>query len=180
MGAPDPNGARGGATGMESAMSQDVVQSKLEEIVAPLCARRGLELVLVQLTSHRGGVTARILIDRPRDDGKPGSGVDIDDCTHLSHDLSTILDEDPDLVPGSFQLEVSSPGLERPLAKEADYVRFEGREAVVKTREPIDGRRSFRGTLAGVADGQIRMDMSEKQVSIPLGAVVKAHLVHRF
>ena len=161
-------------------MSQDVVQSKLEEITAPLCARRGLELVQVRILTQRGNSVVRVMIDRPRDDDMDGSGVDIDDCADISRDLSTILDEDPDLVPGSFQLEVSSPGLERPLVKEADYVRFAGREAAVKTREPIDGRRSFRGTLTGVADGQIRMDLSGQRVAIPLGTVVKAHLVHRF
>jgi ribosome maturation factor RimP len=148
--------------------------------VAPLCARRGLELVQVQLMSQRGAAVVRVIIDRPREDEKPGSGVDIDDCTDVSRDLSAILDEDPELVPGSFQLEVSSPGPERPLVKRADFARFEGREAVIKTREPIDGRRSFRGTLAGVADEQIHVDLSEHRVSIPLEAVVKAHLVHRF
>jgi ribosome maturation factor RimP len=148
--------------------------------VTPLCARRGVELVQVLLMSQRGSGLLRVIIDRPRDDGKPGSGVDIDDCTEISRELSAILDEDPELVPGSFQLEVSSPGLERPLVKEADYLRFEGREAAIKTREPIDGRRSFRGTLAGVADEQIQLDMSDRRASIPLEAVVKAHLVHRF
>src|SRR5690606_22711896 len=124
----DPNGARGGATVRISAMSQDVVQSKLEEITAPLCTRRGLELGQVRILTQRGKSVVRVMIDRPRDDDMDGSGVDIDDCADISRDLSAILDEDPDLVPGSFQLEVSSPGLERPLVKEADYVRFAGRE----------------------------------------------------
>jgi ribosome maturation factor RimP len=157
-----------------------VLQSKLEEIVSPLCARRGLELVQVQLGSEKGGGVLRILIDRPREDQKPGSGVDIDDCQHLSQDLSAILEEDPDIIPGPFRLEVSSPGIERPLVKAEDYVRFEGREATLKTREPIEGRRSFRGILAGVDAGSVRLDLSGEILSIPLEVVTKAHLVHRF
>ncbi len=161
-------------------MAEDALQSKLEEIVSPLCARRGLELVQVTLGAARGGGVLRILIDRPRHDAKPGSGVDIDDCQGVSRDLSAILDEDPDLIPGSYRLEVSSPGLERPLVKEADYVRFEGREAALKTREPVEGRRSFQGVLAGFDSGNVRLRVGGGTVAIPLEAISKAHLVHRF
>lgn len=161
-------------------MGQDVLQSKLEEIVSPLCARRGLELVQVHLGSERGGGVLRILIDRPRQDDKPGSGVDIDDCQGLSREVSSLLDEDPDIIPGSFRLEVSSPGLERPLVKAEDYVRFQGHEAALKTREPIEGRRSFRGILAGMEAQSVRLDVNGRTLPIPLEVVTKAHLVHRF
>jgi ribosome maturation factor RimP len=161
-------------------MSHGQLQSKIEEIVSPLCAQRDLELVHVDVLPEPKGAVLRITIDRPRDDGKDGSGVDIDDCQAISHDLSAILDEAEDLVAGAFRLEVGSPGLERPLYKAADYQRFEGREAVIKTREPVEGRRSFRGTLAGFEAGDVRLDVNGQVQSIPLEVVIKAHLVHRF
>ena len=139
-----------------------------------------MELVAVRLVTELGEKIARIVIDRERADGLPGSPVTPDDCQSLSRGLGTILHEQPGLVPGTFRLEVSSPGLERPLVKPADFERFAGREAKVKTYEPIEKQRTFQGKLLGLEGSSVRIESSGRVVLVPLDGIAKANLVHRF
>ena len=178
-------------------MSQQDRQRLLEELAEPVCASYGVELVEIRQTQARSGWTLQIVIDRPRSDGKPGSDITLEDCTGVSRDLSTALDVHEDLLPGAYHLEVSSPGIERPLVKLADFTRFAGREIAIKTFGPIEPapasavpgasakptkpKRSFQGTLIGVAEGAvIELDENGVVVRIPHGEIARANLVHRF
>lgn len=156
----------------------------LEKLAEPVCAAHGVELVQLRVMTQRGEGVVRLIIDRERSakhpEGPDGSGVSLDDCTAVSRDLSTALDVHEELFPGSYRLEVSSPGLERPLVKLADYERFEGREAKVKCKAPIDGRRKFQGKLLGVDGETVKIDQDGTTVTIPFEEIDRANLVYRF
>lgn len=158
----------------------ETIVRTLTELAEPACARVGVELVVIRLATENGEKVARIIIDRERTDGLPGSAISLEDCQSVSRDIGHVLDEQPDLVPGAFRLEVSSPGLERPLVKVEDYERFAGREVRIKTFEPIEKQRSFEGKLLGITDGSVRIESQGRVVLVPLSGVAKAHLVHRF
>jgi len=157
------------------------IDNQLESIVEPVCRAHGVEMVDVRHIRQKGGAVVRVVIDRPRADEQDGSGVSVDDCTDVSRDLSSALDVHEDVVPGSYNLEVSSPGLERPLVKLKDFDRFSGREAQIKTKVRVGERRKFKGTLLGVTGETIRLeDAKSGPVEIPYEAVSKANLVYRF
>ena len=141
---------------------------RIEEIVAPTVAGMGYELVRVAMS--RGG-TLQIMIEPA--DGRP---MDVEGCATLSRALSAVLDvEDP--IPGSYTLEVSSPGIDRPLTRPKDYVRWSGDVARLETAEPIDGRRRFKGTLLGLADDLVKLRLDDgKEAAVPLASVTKAKL----
>jgi ribosome maturation factor RimP len=141
---------------------------RIEEIVAPTVAGMGYELVRVAMS--RGG-TLQIMIEPA--DGRP---MDVEDCATLSRALSAVLDvEDP--IPGSYTLEVSSPGIDRPLTRPKDYVRWSGHVARLETAEPIEGRRRFKGTLLGLADDLVKLRLDDgKEALVPLAGITKAKL----
>jgi ribosome maturation factor RimP len=125
-----------------------------------------------------------VIIDRP-DPGKPvapeDDAVGIDDCQSVSHDLSAILDvEEEDLgadaLGRAYTLEVSSPGLDRPLRHEADYRRFSGRKAKLVTNGPVNGQSAFAGRLAGVSDGVVLLEEGRKVHRVPLAQIKRARL----
>lgn len=153
-------------------MAGEEIERKVERLASPIAEELGLELVLVEY-SERGNGRLRLVIDKP-------GGVSIDDCAEASRRLSAVLDvEDP--VPRSYELEVSSPGLDRPLVRPEDYDRFSGRRAVVKTIAPLDGRRVFRGRLGGRTGENkdlavIELADGSGSVEIPLSAVSRARL----
>jgi ribosome maturation factor RimP len=141
---------------------------RIEEIVAPTVSGMGYELVRVAIS--RGG-TLQIMIEPA--DGRP---MDVEDCATLSRALSAVLDvEDP--IPGSYTLEVSSPGIDRPLTRPKDYVRWAGHLARLETAEPIAGRRRFKGTLLGLADDNVKLKLDDgSEAAVPLASVTKAKL----
>jgi ribosome maturation factor RimP len=123
----------------------------------------------------------RLFIDKP-------GGVTLDDCSEVSREVSAILDVE-DLVPSAYRLEVSSPGLDRPLRKPADFVRFAGQPVKIKTRDLLDPdqrghrRKTFVGELLGLADGQVRLRQSDRrggEIAIALEDIDKAHLEPTF
>ena len=118
----------------------------------------------------QGNVTLRIYIDRPE-----GGNVSIDDCTRASRDIGTALDV-ADLLHVPYSLEVSSPGLDRPLRREKDFARFAGKRARLRVRDPIDGRRNFAGTLKGVEDGRVAIECDGQVYRLPLSELAKANL----
>ncbi|HZB52514.1 MAG TPA: ribosome maturation factor RimP [Reyranella sp.] len=142
---------------------------RIEEIVAPTVVGMGFELVRVAMS--KGGGTLQIMIE-PAD----GSAMDVEACATLSRALSAVLDvEDP--IPGNYTLEVSSPGIDRPLTRPKDYSRWAGHLARVETAEPIDGRRRFKGTLLGLSDGAVRLRLEDgTETAVPLTAVSRAKL----
>lgn len=168
-------------------MNQQDRQTLLEELAEPVCAAHGCELVEIRQIQGRGGWTIQVMIDRPRDDEREGSGVTLEECTGVSRDLSDALDVHEEQLPGKYHLEVSSPGLERPLVKLHDFERFSGKEIKLKTHVPISlegapkPRKSFQGKLLGVADGRlVQLDQDGVTVSIPHDSIARANLVYRF
>lgn len=143
----------------------------LRELLEKTVTGLGYELVDVE-QSPRGRVL-RLFIDKPE---KP-RGIDIDDCTLVSNQLTRVLAvENVDYD----RLEVSSPGLDRPLTKAADYERFAGSEIHLKLRLPMNGRRNFNGVLQGLQDGKVRLQIDSGEVELELGNVDKARLVPKF
>lgn len=164
---------------MTQATSQLV--QELQQLIEPICLSHGVELVDVRYLREPKGAVIRVIIDRAVPGLEVGSGVSLEDCTAVSRDVSTSLDVHQDLLPsGAFRLEVSSPGLERPLVKLSDFERFSGHEVKVKTESPIERQRRFRGTLLRVVDQNIELDQDGKVLSIPHAVIAKANLVYRF
>ena len=141
----------------------------IAEIVNNAGRAEGIEAVEVDLRGAGASRLLRIFIDKP-------GGVTHGDCELISHRTSEILDE-RDLVPGGpYQLEVSSPGVERKLSKPSDFERFAGQKVKVVLREPLDGQKTWEGTLSGFKDGIISIAAAEKAVSFDLKQVSKANL----
>jgi ribosome maturation factor RimP len=148
----------------------------------------GLEVFDVQLRRESVGTVLRVIIDRP-DPGKPSSpeedAVGIADCQRVSQDLSALLDvEEEDLeaaaLAQAYTLEVSSPGLDRPLRHEADYRRFQGRLAKLVTSRPVDGQSAFAGRLAGVEGGAVLLEEGRKVHRVPLAEIKRGRLEVEF
>jgi len=140
----------------------------------------GLEIFDVQFRREAAGMVLRIQIDRPGPAATAEDSVSVDDCARVSRDLSAMLDVE-DVVPSAYTLEVSSPGLDRPLRQVDDYRRFAGRRAKLVMREAVDGQTFFRGTLGGVDDGHVVIDADDrKRHRIPLGVITRANLEVEF
>jgi ribosome maturation factor RimP len=106
--------------------------------------------------------------------------VGLDDCANVSRELSAVLDVE-DTIPVAYSLEVSSPGLNRPLKKAADFARFIGKKAKIRTRRPVgDARRNFSGTLVAVEAGKVKIDVGDQVCEVPVDDVEKANLVYEF
>lgn len=143
---------------------------RLVALIEPTAAAMGFDLVRVQVDGKRA---ARIQIMAERADG---GGMSIDDCTQLSRAVSAALDA-ADPIEGAYQLEVSSPGIDRPLVRPADFARFAGHVARVELGEPIAGRRRFTGTLRGLDEaGAVKLDLPEGPVTLPFAAIERAKL----
>lgn len=142
---------------------------RLQEIAREILDFAGMEFVHLEVKREPGGLFLRLFIDK---DG----GVSLDDCARISRQISVHLDlEDP--IPGRYTLEVSSPGLDRPLFKDGDYTRFAGRRVRLSTSAPIEGRRHFAGRLIGLVDGAVRLLLEgDHEVAIPRDQVTKARL----
>ncbi len=141
---------------------------RIEDIVAPTIVGMGYELVRVAMS--KGG-TLQIMIE-PAD----GRAMDVEACAVLSRALSAVLDvEDP--MPGSYTLEVSSPGIDRPLTRPKDFARWAGHIARLETAEPVGGRRRFKGTLLGLEGDLVKLRLEDgKEAEVPLSVVSRAKL----
>lgn len=146
----------------------------------------GLEVFDVQWRRESSGWVLRVILDRPAPpDGGPepldAPGVTIADCQRVSEDLSALLDVEEegiaDLVGDRpYTLEVSSPGLDRPLRHEGDYRRFTGRRAKIVVSEAVDGQTHLEGRLAGIVDGCVVLEQGQRVHRIPLAAIVRGRL----
>jgi ribosome maturation factor RimP len=154
-------------------MPKPVDIEKLTQLCDPVVTGQGYELVELEWKHELGQWVLRVFIDKV-------GGVSLDDCASVSRELSAVLDVD-DTIPGHYSLEVSSPGLNRPLKKEADFARFVGKKAKIRTSRPIgEARRNFSGTLVAVADGKVKIDVGDQVCEVPVDAVEKANLVYEF
>ena len=141
----------------------------LESMIATRLAEMGFELVDLQCVGSPGG--KRVLIRADRE-----GGITVGDCQSISRELGPLL-EDEQWSLGSFNLEVSSPGLDRPLKKLQDVQRFVGKKAAIKTKTAQDGRRHYKGYLSRVQGNAIVMQIDEREFEIDWDDVLKAHLV---
>ena len=143
---------------------------QITELIQPTLNEMGFELVRV-LVAGGQRPTLQIMVER-RDEAP----MTVEHCAGASHAISALLDV-ADSIAGAYRLEVTSPGIDRPLVRRADYESFAGLEARLETELPIDGRRRFRGRLIGLADDRVRLALPEGERSIPFDAIKKAKLV---
>lgn len=142
---------------------------KLETLASPIIERSGCELVDVKFIQEQGRSILRVLLDRE-------GGIRVEHCEQVSRELNTLLDVEG-VIPGSYMLEVSSPGPRRPLKSEAHFARFVGAKIELETKEPINGRRNYKGFLQGIEKGQILMEIDKCQYQISYEDVNKAYLI---
>lgn len=159
----------------------------IQREILPLCEVHGVELVAIEWLLGPGRGILRIYIDRPGgdprtppDESRPGATADV--CAHVSRDISAVLDE-LDVIDGAYDLEVGSPGFERPVQKRADFERFVGLRAKVMTRVAVEGQRNFDGVLAGVRGEdpekyRVVLALGAKgEVEVPREQITRARLV---
>jgi ribosome maturation factor RimP len=155
--------------------------ARLRAAAARIAASYGLEIFDLQFRRESIGWVLRVILDRSS--GGTDDVVTIDDCRHVSEDLSALLDVEDDLTAGidrRYTLEVSSPGLDRPLRGEADYRRFVGRLAKIVTSQPVDGQSHFAGRLSGVDDGVVLVAEGNRTHRVPFAAISRARLEVEF
>ena len=155
--------------GIASAGQEKAVVEQVIALAQPVCDSQGLELIHVEYQREPAGRTLRLYIDRT-------GGITLDDCAELSRQLNDLLDVHLDSV-GPYSLEVTSPGPNRPLGKKADFERFKGNRARIKTARPYGGRQKFQGILLGMSGDMVRLSSGEKNVAIYFKDIVKARLV---
>lgn len=149
-------------------MAQKLDLERVEALVQPALQGEAVELVDLRFVQEGGRWVLRFYLDK-------AGGISLDDCERLSGRIGAVLDME-DAVPGSYSLEVSSPGLDRVLKREADFARFAGHRVKVRLREGLDGQRNFRGTLKGASGGTVSIDFGGRELSFPLSDVAEARL----
>ena len=160
---------------------------RIREVAGRVAHSHGLEIFDVQLRRESIGTVLRVIIDRP-DRGVPEKveeGIGIEECQRVSQDLSAVLDVEEDEIGEAalnehYTLEVSSPGLDRPLRHEADYRRFAGRLAKLVTTEPLNGQSAFAGRIVAVEAGQVVLEEGRKAHRVPLAQIKRGQLVVEF
>ncbi|GAA6200741.1 ribosome maturation factor RimP [Aquicoccus sp. SU-CL01552] len=142
-------------------IAKAAIDRRLAEIITPAIEDLGFELVRVRLMSGKS-TTLQVMADRPN------GGIEVDECAEISNAISAVLDvEDPIL--DAYALEVSSPGIDRPLTRLKDFEAFEGYEAKLETTELIDGRRRFKGVLAGVEGNEVLVNIDQNGEAVTIG-----------
>ena len=151
-------------------------------LAEPYVRDAGFDLIEVQYGREPTGIVVRLFIDAPagaeagqRPAAQAGS-VGLEDCERVSRDVSAALDV-ADLIPHAYQLEVSSPGLDRPLRRERDFARFVGESARIRLIDGVEGRRNFHGTLRAAKDGRVEIACDGRSYSLPIDDIQKANLV---
>ena len=164
----DMKAGGGAADGKER---EDVLSNKekqLLEALSPRAAQEGVEIVTIEVVGSKKSPTIRVYIDTDH-------GVSFDELSVAQAWINDIMDEiDP--FPGAYMLEVSSPGIDRPLRTPEHFARFAGQTAQVKTKGPLDGRSSFTGTIVSADEEAVVLDVDGAQVSVPMDVIKRAHL----
>jgi len=143
--------------------------AKLSGLLQPLIEDLGYEFVGLEHSSNPKSPSLVIYIDRP-------GGIAVDDCERVSREVAALLDvEDP--IPGHYNLEVSSPGLDRPLFTLEHFARFQGETAQLSLFAPVGGRRKYKGRILSGADGKVKLDQDGSEVELDMGNIAKARLV---
>jgi ribosome maturation factor RimP len=154
--------------------------NQIRTIAERVAASRGLEVWDIQSRREATGHVVRVFIDRPGPAATPEESVSIEDCEQVNRELSTILDvEDP--LPFAYTLEVSSPGLDRPLRGASDYERFAGRLAKVVVSEPVDRQKAFEGRLRGVERDEVLLEAPNGRMHrLPMRLITRGRLEVEF
>lgn len=155
-------------------MYRDIPED-LRALIEPVLLDHGCELVDVEVSRGSGAGLLRATIDTAAGDGR----VTVECCAEVSRELQTQLDV-AEVMQGQYRLEVTSPGLDRTLAREKDFVAACGEEVKITTRRPLEGRRRFRGVLVGFEGGSVRVEIDGKPVEIPFGEIEKANTKYSF
>ncbi|PYR54019.1 MAG: ribosome maturation factor [Acidobacteria bacterium] len=156
------------------------VVEQVRSVATRVAAGYGLEIFDVQFRREAPGMILRVQIDRPGPAASAEESVSVEDCARVSRDLSAVLDVE-DVVPTAYTLEVSSPGLDRPLRRPYDYRRFAGRRAKVVMRERVDGQGFFKGRLGGVDGAEVVIDADDGRTHrVPLNLIARANLEVEF
>lgn len=143
-------------------------EQQLLDALAPRAEQEGVEIVTVEVVGAKKAPTIRVFIDTP-------DGVSFDELSAAQAWINDIMDElDP--FPGAYMLEVSSPGIDRPLRTLEHFARFVGETAVVKTAQPLGGRSSWTGTIVSAQNGQVVLDIDGEEATIPFDTMKRAHL----
>jgi ribosome maturation factor RimP len=158
-------------------------RAALARVVEPITGAHGAEVVDMELKPDRGAWVLRIYVEKAgasaHNLSTRDAAVDLELCANVSRDLSPALDV-ADLIAHTYRLEVSSPGVERPLRDERDFARFTGQKAKLRLRDPIDGERVLVGALDGISEGRVRLALGTHIREVPLSSVESARLVFEF
>ena len=150
-------------------MNREAIVQRVEGILQSFLTHEGFSLVDITYSGERGRSVLRVSIDKE-------GGVTLDDCVQVSRELGKFLDRE-ETIHTSYVLEVSSPGLDRPLKKEEDFIRYSGRKVRIKTKDYVSGRRNFKGDLLGYTEGKVMVKVEGEEVfMIPLTSILKANL----
>lgn len=161
-------------------MGAETVVEHVRAIAERVATLYGLEIFGVQFRREAPGMVLRVQLDRPGPAATAEDCVSVDDCARVSRDLSAILDVE-DVVPTAYTLEVSSPGLDRPLRRDDDYQRFTGRRAKIVMRERVDGQGFFKGRLGGLDGDAVLIDADDgRRHRVPLTVITRANLEVEF
>jgi len=150
----------------------DEMLSEVKNLIEDIVEREGIELVDVVFRREPNGWVLRVFIDKP-------GGVSLDDCRFVSRQLSDILDV-KDIIPHAYRLELTSPGVNRPLVKKSHFMGVIGGQVKIKTRSPIENRRNFKGTLIDYKEGSVCLEVDGKEHIIPHDNIEKANLEYEF
>ncbi|KAB7614584.1 ribosome maturation factor RimP [Amylibacter sp. SFDW26] len=154
---------------MSDLIAKAAIDKRMAEIITPVIEDMGYELVRVRLMSGKSTIL-QIMAE------KPEGGIEVDDCAKISTEVGAILDvEDP--IEGDFSLEVSSPGIDRPLTRLKDFEMWEGYEAKIETTELIDGQRRFKGELRGIEDNEVLIEIPQGIIGLQFDWLSDAKLV---
>ncbi len=149
-------------------MGKSSVAETVEELVTPILNENRLELVDIEYKKEGKNWFLRIFLDKE-------GGVTVADCSNVSRQIADLIEVE-EVVPSSYTLEVSSPGLDRPLKKEKDFLRFKGRRAHVTTFTPLDQQKSFKGTIRDFQGDTLFLELDNRLVEIPINRIAKARL----
>jgi ribosome maturation factor RimP len=153
----------------KAARPPEKLEKAATALLEPVCAAAGLDLVLVEFRREPAGRILRLYIDRPE------GGVTLEDCTHISRQVTDLLDVSMDDI-GPYNLEVSSPGSQRPLVKPADYQRFAGQSVRIRLHEPVNGQKKFTGTIAAATDKTVQIETDKGAVSFDFSQIARTRL----
>jgi ribosome maturation factor RimP len=153
----------------------DRIPEDLKSCIEPVVDEHGYELMNVESVKDRGSTVLRVTVDTVSGDGR----VPVDDIASLSRELGTGLDAE-DIISGAYRLEVSSPGLDRMLAREKDFKAAVGSQVKVKTLRPLDGRRKFRGELVEFNEQEAVLTVDGERLTVPFAEIEKANSVYSF